>query len=230
MYSIINKLKLDKSNKNIVSQPEDNFKFYKDEGGKNNIMEIIFNKIVQIESVILVIKKNNKHYEYDQDKLNFKITKENNERTIIKFRIELVSSKCESKNYNILIKIKNNPKLILSNNIIVYSKRKKRQLIEERQLIEDGDHTNKKVKLIHFNNIIRNNNINNTEKRILDFIKKSERRIQQSIKNSEDRIYQQIQNLDDKIEKLIERNLKGELFKDFYEESNLNDMNLFNQN
>ena len=43
MYSIINKLKLDKSNKNIVSQPEDNFKFYKDEG-KNNIMEIILIK------------------------------------------------------------------------------------------------------------------------------------------------------------------------------------------
>ena len=224
MYSIINKLKLDKSNKNIVSQPENNFNFYKDEGGKNNIMEIVFNKIFHIESVILVIKKDNKYYEYDQDKLNFNIIKENNKRTIIKFRIELVSSKCESKNYNILIKIKNNPKLILSNNIIVCSKRKKRKLLEE------CNDTNKKVKLIHFNNIIRNNNINNTEKRILDFIKKSERRIQQSIKNSEDRIYQQIQNLDDKIEKLIEKNLKGELFKDFYEESNLNDMNLFNQN
>lgn len=224
MYSIINKLKLNKSNKNIISQPENNFKFYKDEGGKNNIMEIIFDTLVQIESIILVIKKKNKYYEYDQDRLNYKVIKKNNERTIIQFRIELVSSKCESENYNILIKIKNNPNLILSNNIIVYSKRKKRQLQKV------GDNTNKKVKLMHFNNIIRNNNINNTEKRILDFIKNTERRIQQSIKDSEDRIYQQIQNLDDKVKKLIGKNLKDELFKDFYEESNFNDMNLFNQN
>ena len=223
MYSIINEIKLDNSNKNIISQPDNNFKFYKDEGGKNNMMEIIFDILVQIESVILVIKKNNKYYEYDQDRLNYKVIK-NNEKTIIQFRIELVSSKCESENYNILIKIKNNPNLILSNNIIVYSKRKKRQL----QKVVDN--SNKKVKLIHFNNIIRNNNIDNTEKRILDFIKNTERRIQQSIKDSEDRIYQQILNLDDNFKKLIGKNLKDELFKDFYEESNFNDMNLFNQN